>query len=199
MTNLYKISAFLMLIQIILVGCDFHCKEVLFDTYQDKIPDSVLNYLPYKNGDVVDFINSDDIIISYQVTRETKIGIEYLNDECSVERMHYEQNQTDLNSVDSKFDIRLIVSNYIPINTYLLEISHHNFRIPVSENSQEYADVVDSMLINNVLYYNVFIREREAIIPYYIDSVQADTIFYNYEFGILEIDFTDGETYRRID
>jgi len=199
MTKLYKITIFLILIQLILVGCDFHCKEVSFDTYKDKIPDSIINCLPYKNGDVVNFINSDDIILLYQVKRETNIGIEYWNDECSVERMHYELNQTDLKSVDSKFDMKLVVSNYNPINTYLLEISHNDFRIPVSENSQEYADIVDSMLINNVLYYNVFIRKSEAISPYYIDSIQADIVFYNYEFGILEIDFTDGETYQRID
>ena len=69
--------------------------------------------------------------------------------------------------------------------------------MPIVNTAQSYLH--KNLECLDFLYYDVFVEEHGYLSPYYNDSIHVDTIFYNYEFGILQLSFSDGDTYNRIE
>ena len=181
-----------------LESCDVGCKLQQFAVYHGEIPDSVINLVPYENGEVVNFLNAEGKILTYYVVRESKQLTEQIVEECYVSSTTYAVDETNLASDSANFPIEFAITNRVEFEFYAVKINNADFTIPATEYYYQLADVVDSMTINNVVYYDVL---KET--PFYFesqnaDSLNADTLFYNYEFGILEIDFEDGQRFQRV-
>ena len=181
-----------------LVSCDVECELQQFAVYHGEIPDSIINLVPYENGEVVNFLNADGKILTYHVVRESKQLTEQIVEECYVSSTTYAVDETNLVSDSANCPIEFAITNRVEFDFYAVKIKNTDFTIPATEYYYQLAHVVDSMTINNVVYYNVL---KET--PFYFesqnaDSLNADTLFYNYEFGILEIDFENGERFQRV-
>ena len=78
-----------------------------------------------------------------------------------------------------------------PINTPNDDL----FYIPTADFQLDYFEKVDSLIIDSVTYKDVFKLNSDYGSYYDKDSIYADSLYYNYEYGILKILMSNGESY----
>lgn len=198
MKKLIALATLSILLLFLLTGCDVDCKTQQISIFKGEIPDTILNCVPYKNGDVVKFINSEGTLLSYHVVREEKQITDQILEECYVYTTVYQEDESNLLSDSATYPINLWITNKVDYDFYDVRIINEAFTIPATDFFYQQAEVIDSMTINNVLYYNIIIETPNYIESQNPDSLVAETLFYNYEFGILRIDFTDGDELQRV-
>ena len=191
LNNLLKI-----LLLLLVSGCELPCAEINKVTDLGPLTDEVLELLPYENEEVVNFRREDGSIFPFNVQRETQK--QYLNDqdECTSFTTIYEINNTLLTPSDSSQAVRIWVSNLQEVSGYDARVGYSRFMIPVSEASREQAETEDSLTVNDVVYYDVFRLYGEPADPAFTDSLQAVTMLFNDDFGILEVLRSDGSYYQ---
>jgi hypothetical protein len=151
------------------------------------LPVSALKYVPYQNGETYNLKHSNGLIINFETIRETRDEWTHCTECCSYD-YHFEVNSTRLIPNYPIFDCYFEISNRD--TTYLdcyASIGKYGFYIPTSETQLDYFKKVDSLTIDSMTYYDVFKLKSDYGSYYDKDSIYADSLFYNFHYGILKI------------
>jgi hypothetical protein len=188
-------SIFLIIISIlttlIIDSCN-ECNSVIINI--GNIPDSVLNLIPYKKDDTVKYSNTEGNEILFLVKTEiNEVEIDNVNCKCC-NTIKYNLNSTILHSEKTNFNIQFYIAYY---DSYLfrnsLIIKDNEYILPTSGTMTNY-DIFDTIYIDSVLYTNIYkITPYEGFSPY--DEFYPDTIYYNFENGLIKFDNDSNESY----
>lgn len=183
----------IILLLVFLAGCD-PCEPETFD--MGKLPEQALLFVPYQNGEEVRLRHSAGHTISFQVTRETTQKTEYLCGRCC-DIIMYEENVTVLSPDYPVFSLSIAISNFD--SAYYscgLWMTGASFAIPTKEFQYAYFNLVDSLVIGDDIYHDVFLLDYEP--GYYSkeNPVRVDSLYYNYRHGILKIIMSNNEFYQ---
>jgi len=177
---------------LLLNGC-IPCDTVIIEN--GPLPDSALRFVPYQNGKIYKFRHSKGLVINFDTYRETREEWTHCAECCSYE-YHYEVNSTRLTPNYPIFDFYFEISNrdtsYFECYT---TIGKYGFYIPTADFQLDYFEKVDSLIIDSVTYKDVFKLNSDYGSYYDKDSIYADSLYYNYEYGILKILMSNGESY----
>jgi hypothetical protein len=181
------------LIPVLILSSCWPCDTVIIEN--GTLPDAALKFIPYQNGETYQFQHSNGLIINFESIRETREEWTYCT-ECCKNEYHFEVNSTILIPDYPVFDFQFEISNedtalYI-CNAF---IGRNGFVIPTSEVQYDFFERVDFIVIDSKCYYEVW--KLKSYGSYYNeDTVYADSLFYNYDFGILKILMSNGEYYK---
>ena len=192
MKNLIKL-----LLPAILLGCELPCAEISRVSDLGPLPEEVLGIMPYEDGETVSFLYAGDTTVHMEVAREMTKQYEYYQDECSKITTVYRIDMTEMATADSAFAILAWVTNLAVPDWYQVVVNDSYFHIPVSPHAYEEADILDSLTVNGVVYYNVCRSPRVGIEPEDSTAPVADSLFFNTGYGFLEIVMADGSRYQR--
>ncbi len=187
------------LILFLMFGCQLPCAEINKVADAGALPEDVLNLMPYEHEEAVSFLYSDDTVVNLDVVRETRKQYEYYRDECTNITYIYEVDMTAMATVDSSLILRAWVANLTAIDWYEVVVNDSRFRFPVSPNAYLDAEILDSVLVDETVYYNVCRMPRITATGEGAGTPLVDTVLYNTELGFLEILLSDGSRYRRAD
>jgi len=183
----------LIIILILLFGCNPCDDSITIDN--GKIPEKVLKYVPYQNGQIYKFKHSAGLIIEFTTIRQSRDEYSWC-EECCKYNYKYEVNSTTLTPDYPIFDFGFEISNLdTTYYSFIARVGKYQFYIPTSANSSEYYEFADSILINDKLYFDVFKLKSNYGSYYDKDSLFADSLYYNYELGIIKIKMSNGEKY----
>lgn len=190
------ILKFTIIFTLILVfyGCPTPCDEIKTNIVS-SISDSILNYIPYTNGDEVILEHSEGAKIIFTAQRESTTEIFYCEHCC--DSWEYQIDRTILtpeypiNSIEMK--LSKPDENYVGfslrfgISTFLFSTAELNLSL------------TDSVLLNNKFFYNVYALSSEQNQNYYGNdfTLFADSLYYNFELGIIKITMSNDEYYFR--
>ncbi|MFA9389217.1 MAG: hypothetical protein ACERKD_05395 [Prolixibacteraceae bacterium] len=179
---------------LIFYGCPTPCGEMQINTVS-PIADSILNYIPYHNGDEVILEHSAGTKIIFNAERESKTEISYCDRCCDSWEYHFDRTVLTPNYPIHPIVFELVKyeENYSDFN---VTVGISTFRFPTYDLS---ALVVDSILINNKMYFSVFTLKAAPNENYYGEEFAffADSLYYNSEFGILKLTMSNNEYYLR--
>lgn len=175
---------------VLLYGCP-PCDPVVVDF--GPLPESALALVPYVNGQTYRFRHSEGLVINYTALRETRPEI-HASRTCDFEH-RFEMNSTKLTPDYPVYTFMLEVSN--PDSSHIdfdIWFRNSSFTIPSGSEFSHPLTYFDSVLIDDRYYYEVF-RLRNQGYHFYTDTLATDSIYYNYEYGILQINMTNGERF----
>ena len=194
-------------ILLLLTACPHSSKP----TYVDLgcIPEQYLATVPYKDGDVFRVQHeASKVIIEFEVSRHRnkETGFDYVYRYKPAPNYYYvyEVDRTVCKPKYPIFDIDISFSNqYMAYEEEGLQAWNKvatlyaagGTSIPLFGEDRSNYEVIDSLYINDRYFHDVFKLKTD----YYYDEVEemihADTIFYNYENGVLGIQMSNGEKY----
>lgn len=183
----------LLLLPVLLTGC-WPCETTLIDN--GPLPDSVLKYIPYENGSVYKFKHSNGLVVGYETARETTGERSYCVECCKYE-YKYESNHTELKPDYPIFNIQFDIDNqdtaYIQLYA---SVGKYGFYIPTNTyDDYMYYEKVDSLLVDTAWYYQVYKLKSNYDDYYTPDLIYVDSIYYNFNNGILKIIMSNDESY----
>jgi len=160
-----------------------------------RIPDSILNDVPYQDGHSYKFRHSGGLVIEFASTRQSRE--EWLRCErCCKYEYKYEVNSTTLIPDYPVFNFGLDISNPDSANFQLTaRVGYYYFYIPAYDYPPENVDFTDSVLLDGKIYRNVFKLKSNYGSYYDRDILFADSMYYSYERGIIQIKMSNGEKY----
>jgi hypothetical protein len=194
MKNIIKFA-----ILVLLFSCDLPCPEINQVSDLGALPEEVLGVMPYEDGDAISFLYAGDTVMAMEVSRETRKQYEIYEDECNQLTYVYEIDVTTMTNADSMLSILAWVANLTAIDWYEVKINDSRFRIPVSPNSYLDAIILDSLQVNETVYYNVCQMARSSVVPDATGAPLVDIVYFNTAAGFLEILMADGSRYQRIE
>lgn len=192
MKNIIKL-----LVLSLLFGCQLECSVITKKTDLGQLPDQVIDYLPYTNGQNVKYVHSGDSVISMKVSRENEKQYEYYEDECSSITYIYSADVTRMASPDSTFRVTAWITNLATTDWYDVLVGTSTFKVPVSAEYRAKAEMFDSYTINGIEYDDVFRLPRDSVLMAENAAVLVDTLFFNVDYGFLEFVLEDGQRYKR--
>jgi len=182
----------LILLLMLLPSCR-PCEPVTIDL--GDLPEEALLFVPYQNGQTVSLKHSAGQVIHYAVSRQTKEERFSWTESC-VEYV-FEVNSTILTADYPIFNFRFDISNEDTLNYICTAyIGYNSFVIPTFENGYDYFEKADSIVLDTTTYYDVFKLTSYDSNYDNSDSIRPDTLYYNYETGILKITMTNEEYYQ---
>lgn len=152
-----------------------------------------LQLVPYKDKQTYMFRHNQGQVISFVAERGTTQEQTY-SSHCSKYEYLYEMNTTYLIPDYPVFNIVLWLSNPMEEEVYFnLNVGTRSFYMP-TDFSNSYFPRKDSVWIIDQFYYNVFQLKSQS--DYYqSDSIYADSIYYNFDYGILKIIMSNDENF----
>jgi hypothetical protein len=178
----------LLALVIALAGC---CDTIVINN--GPLPETALLLVPYQAGETYRFKHSNGLVINFETSRETR-------DEWDFERpcteVRYQLNSTRLTPDYPIFNLSFSISNSnAPHIDCYASFGNSWFYIPSDEPQTGVFEMVDSLIISNTTFYNVFMLANYNT-PYFGNQgIYSDTLFYNYDFGILKIVMSNNESY----
>lgn len=160
------------------------------------IPAAVRECVPYQDGDSVIFADSKGNIYLFKVKREFKDHETYRQYDCRANHYKYQTDSIQFNSDSYKRELSIKTSNFQSaglniINNYSIHFGKRYFNVPISEKAKNLVDQVDTFIVDAKIYTDVFVITPTTFGYSWMDSVNPDTIFYNYKYGILKIALSD--------
>lgn len=199
---MYKYFAFILLLAVLLLWTG--CRPCAYQTIDlGPLPEEILAKVPYQNGRVYSFKHSAGHTVNFSTVRASRQEKTHLDDfgfYCNKEaRIYvYEVNTTSLKPDYPIFNIRLDLCNETDsFYRFSAQIGSASFIIPVQAADTAYwpVTVADSLQIGNKHYKEVFKLKNLNDNWYHSDSIRVDSVFYNYDQGILLIKMTNREYY----
>ncbi len=198
-----KYYAFALLFTILLLWTG--CRPTEYQTIDlGPLPEEILAKVPYQNGQVYKFEHSGGHTVSFSTVRASEKNKSYPDDLffCSnqvVTVYEYEVNTTVMEADYPIFNISLNLSNETD-STYRLSarIGSASFMIPLQAADTAFwppVTIADSLQIGSKYYKEVFKLKDYDSYWYTKDSIRVDSLFYNYDQGILLIKMTNQEYY----
>lgn len=191
----------LLLVLALLNACE-HCPDIP-DTYESRgrLSSELLKCIPYNDGELVFFKYGEATTIPYRARRKlSKVDYIYQG-ECSNDYTSYEADRTLLISGDDVFNIEFRISNLDTDDWLYFSYGSNDRRIPVNDYQRQFYNIEDTMTINGKNYFDVILIKFSGRWnnEYYPDSVQMDSLYYNYTYGILKLTLQGGRSFERID
>lgn len=184
-----KKSLFILFV-FILYGCPPCDREVIEN---GPLPQSALECVPYQDGENYKLKYSDELIISFTAERRTEENWQESRGQWCGPETHYESNTTVLKADYPLFDIGFTMNNYDTNAIHCFAyIGESTFYIPVSEFQQSNYEKTDTMIIDETIYEDVFVM---TITTSSGETFLTDSLYYNFEFGILKYIKSNGESY----
>ena len=190
-----KRNILLLILAIILNSC-WPCKVDPIIVENGSLTDSILNRVPYQQGEVCKLQHINGVIINFETLRETYDEFTSCDHCCDFE-YHYQVNKTALIADYPLFDIEFLLDNQDTIYYWCsLSIGKSGFTIPISE----YAGInrYDSIKLGANVYYDVLKLKSNYDSNYDVDSIYVDSLYYNYTHGILKILMSNKESYEKV-
>lgn len=159
-----------------------------------SIPDSIKTLIPYQDGEIYSLKYSDSLMINFEVERWSEEDWAYGRGSWCPTDIRFEKEIVRLEPDYPLYDIEISLSNIDSSHySYIINLRSQDFYIPVNPLDLDYAEKIDSMIIDSVTYKDIFVTYSSA----YINNQWAeyDTLFYNYDSGILKLSFSNGERY----
>jgi len=161
------------------------------------LTDADLAKVPYQSNDTVKLKHSAGYTINYNVTR--KSYDDYISFDESCAGMIVKSNSVNLEPDYPVFPIYINISNSDGINTnYQIVVGRYYFYIPQNIDNtvnSEYYKFADSVTINNKVYYNV-VKTKSFNGTYdSSDLIYCDSLYYNFDAGIIKITMSNNEYY----
>ncbi len=159
------------------------------------MPDQVLNLVPYQNAQTYKFRHSAGLIIEFASARQSREEWLRCEECCSVE-VKFEVNTTTLIPDYPIFTFSFDLSNMDTVNYSLVaSVGYYQFFIPTNINQSRNYEFYDSVMINKKFYRDVFKLKSNYGYYYDRDTIFADSMYYSYERGIIQIKMSNGEKY----
>lgn len=181
---------------IIIIGIFYACPtpcDTINTIEISPISDTILSSIPYKTGDEIVFIHSGGAKIIFTIVRENTTELNYCDHCCDIWEYKMDKTVLSPNYSINPIEITLTKSDEEYID-FWMSFGRSNFHI-VSYNFN--TDFIDSLLVNSELYFDVLCLKAEEN-QYYIDdgfSLFADSVYYNYKYGIIKIVMSNNEYY----
>ena len=176
-----------------------------------RIPEQYLATVPYRNGDVFRMQHeSDRVVIDFTVSRhrQKEMGYDYLYEKLKPAPNYIYEYEADITKCTPNypiFEVEISFSNdYMAYEEEGMQAWNKcanlfavgNARIPLFGEDYSSYEMVDSLKVNGRYYHDVF-KLKSELVDYYEEegSIHADTYYYNYENGLLEVVMSNGEKY----
>ena len=184
----------LVLILLALVSSCIRCDPPAIIDY-GKIPDHVLKFVPYQNGQNYKFRHSGGLLIGFAAARQSRD--EWLRCErCCDYEYKFEVNTTTLTPDYPVFSFGFELSNMDSVNFgFGAWVGHYWFQIPTNDYQASFCRFADSVLIGDRFYHDVFKVKSNYGSAYDRDTIYADSMYYCYKAGILQIIMSNDERY----
>ena len=186
---------FILLLLITATACCPYDPPVLID--YGKIPDSILVMVPYQNGQIYKFRHSGGLAIEFTAMRQSNEkwqGCE--NEWCCQIKYKYEENTTTLIPDYPVFSFGLDLENMHPeAFGFIVRVGYYWFQVPTNGYQSNNCGFADSLLIGDKFYYDVFKIKSIYGTAYDRDTIFADSMYYSYKKGILQVKMSNGEKY----
>ncbi len=182
---------FLLPLVLLLTGCP-RCRPVYFNN--GPLPEKALAYVPYKDGEVYKFRHSAGHIIRFTCSRFNQTAQTHCEECCSTV-FNYMVNTTWLEPDYPLFNIQIDIAN--PDTSYLYCSAYlgAGFNIPVNPQDTILAQKTDSVFVDSTWYYDVFLLKSYPGDFLDLGEIYVDSLYYNYQNGILKIIMSNNETY----
>ena len=178
---------------VFLFSCHSCGSRVLIDN--GKIPDSILAFVPYQNGQSYQFRHSAGLVIRFSSARQSREEWSLCPEYCKYETK-YEVNSTTLTPDYPVFNFECDLSNLDTVHLSLTAIvGHYWFHIPINDYQSNYCDFADSVLIGKKYYHDVFKIKSDYGFAWDRDTIFADSMYYSYRHGIIQVMMSNGEKY----
>lgn len=174
-----KKTLFFITVITFIVGC---CPKA--PVFKYIISNDILAFVPYKEKDTVMFIYNNTKQINYVVNVNRSFDSENCHGCCKVIN-EFEVINFNLSTDYPISDIRLTISAV----GKGLNISGFNSSFGIDP---QYSKKMDSVIINNKSYYDVFVCYNSFLINEY---EYIDSLFYNYSKGILKIFMSNNKNF----
>ncbi|MFC0876342.1 hypothetical protein ACE01N_07090 [Saccharicrinis sp. FJH2] len=207
---------------IFLYSCKPSCNPTHLD--MEAIPDEILNKVPYEDGKIYRFQHSGGKIINFTASRSTSVLTHYDYTNCQY-TFDYQENKTHLSPDYPVFDIDIVL-HWIPLfpveedpflvpvwgqqqydsychigNSafeYVLDTSQlkQNFNFPSYDTNAE-KKYLDSVFVDSVLYDYILIFRNDIFVntgEFQLKNI--DSIYFNYDVGLIKIFMSNGEYYK---
>jgi hypothetical protein len=193
--KLLLLSSFLFL----LTACPI-CREETVEKDLGELPENILDLVPYQDEETYHLIHSAGQVINYSSTRETT-DYQYFCEHCCKYTYITDRNTATMTPDYPIFTIKTEIgctgedklgqiSYYIYLELVDLAYSY----IPTSLDTFHEDILVDSLVQDGVIYQNVY---KLKLNNYNTSGdITADSLYYNYEKGIIKIKMTNDETYK---
>lgn len=181
----------LIIFSLISIRCTPRCEEPIIIDH-GKIAELVLRCVPYQDGRIYKFQHSAGLIIPFASKRQSNKQKSRCR-RCCTSINQYEVNSTTLTPDYPIFDFGFELSNVAAPNIlFTASVGQSQFYIPTPANELKNQD---SVLIKDRVYYNVFKLKSNSNNFDNKEKIYADSLYYNFEQGILLITMSNGEKY----
>lgn len=186
---------FILLLLITATACHPCDPPIFIDN--GKIPDSILIMVPYQNGQIYKFRHSGGLTIRFAATRQsTEEWLRCESERCCQFEYKYEENTTTLNPDYPVFSFGFDQENMNPETFgFFARVGYYFFQVPTNDYQSSYCGFADSVLIGDKFYYDVFKIKSIYGTAYDRDTIFADSMYYSYKKGILQVKMSNGEKY----
>lgn len=178
---------------IFLYACPLSEREIID---YGQLPDSLLNLVPYRDGETYNFTDPSGEVIQFQAFRELVQIKEPRCPECFFgPDILFEQDFTMLKTESDAFNVTFTINN--EDSTYInfqSNIGKNIFPIPLSREAIYDEFVLDSLYIDSIIYRDI-LKIPTRLSDLYKDPINPDSMYYNFENGIIKIIMSDGGCY----
>lgn len=185
---------YLLFILVLLPSC-WPCDPVIIDL--GDVPDDGIAFVPYLPGETISLEHSEGLTITYSIQRESR-DEETWCEWCCKNIYRYEVLTTKLTPNYPTASIEITMnssdSTFIPCSVYT---DGGYFIIPTNKVMPDYDNKLDSIQIGLETYYDVFLLETDSWNKS-DGEIYADSLYYNFEFGILKLTKTNDEYFQLV-
>jgi hypothetical protein len=162
-----------------------------------KIPDSIMQLNPYEDGKIYRFRHSGGLVIEYAASRQSHE--EWIRCErCCTYEYKFEVNSTILTPDYPVSGFRIELANTDSTFCSMgASAGYYYFHLPSNDYQRQYVERVDSVMIDDKVYRNVFKVKSDYGSYYDRDILFADSLYYSYSDGIIRLIMSNGETFTR--
>ncbi len=174
-------------------SCCFKNRETIYVDY-GTLEDSTITYVPYKDFHITEFLDTNGVKVQFITERKKTNEYEHpktccMNGCCPSKEFRWMEDNTSfkmINDTAKSTFLHVSLSNRFDEN-----------KLTIYDNKIHYSLSIDSLKtkkkftisINNKTYTNVI-----KLYNYYTNGESTDTLFYNKEFGILNIYYKTGKS-----
>lgn len=203
-------SEFLFFLVAILIAFSFTaCDECILGEKNQHIdmgdiPLAIRDCVPYQDGDTVKFVDPEGNAHLFKVIRVLEYHETAIDYDCHINYIKYQTDSLLLYSDTYNRVITFGTSNYHPsglniIHSYSIHFGIRYFIVPISDKAINSVDQLDSLIVDGEIFTEVFVITPTVFGYSWMDSIKTDTIFYNYEYGMLKVTFDDSTFFIRND
>jgi hypothetical protein len=185
-----RIIVFFIIVVALLIKSCHPCETEIID--HGSLSDEQKKIIPYFQDDTLILTHNSGFQISYICTRH--LTVDYFEcEECCDYRIKFEREMVTLSPNYPVFDIQFSIDNADTLHiNYYCNIGQFGYYLPFADQFE--TEILDSMSINNKIYYDVYCLKAYDS-GFVQDSIRPDSLYINKTEGVLKIVISNGEYY----